>query len=38
MTLRYRHLAPAHRKAAVDALESALEVKEGKITEKPKTA
>ena len=27
MTLRYAHLAPAHKKAAVDALENALHSK-----------
>jgi site-specific recombinase XerD len=35
MTLRYSHLAPAHRKAAVDALEEALKPSAVK---EPKTA
>jgi integrase len=38
MTLRYAHLAPAHRKAAVDALEEALKPKEAKKAKEPKTA
>jgi integrase len=38
MTLRYAHLAPAHRKAAVDALEEALKPKEAKKSKEPKTA
>jgi len=38
MTLRYSHLAPAHRKAAVDALEEALIPKEDKKTKESKTA
>ena len=28
MTLRYAHLAPAHKRGAIDALESALQPKE----------
>ena len=38
MTLRYSHLAPAHKKAAVDALERSLQTKAEEKTEKPKTA
>ena len=38
MTLRYAHLAPAHKKAAVDALETALQPKEAVPEEQPKTA
>ena len=38
MTLRYAHLAPAHKKAAVDALESALQAKEERKAQEPKTA
>jgi site-specific recombinase XerD len=37
-TLRYAHLAPAHRKAAVDALEQALKTKEANQVKEPKTA
>jgi site-specific recombinase XerD len=38
MTLRYAHLAPAHRKAAVAALEQALKTKEADQAKEPKTA
>ena len=38
MTLRYAHLAPAHKKAAVDALETAPQPKEAVPEEQPKTA
>lgn len=38
MTLRYAHLAPAHKKAAVDALERALQPKEENKPAEAKTA
>ena len=38
MTLRYSHLAPAHKRAAVDALETALQPKKESKTTKTKTA
>jgi integrase len=38
MTLRYSHLAPAHKKAAVDALEKALQPKEQATATEAKTA
>ena len=38
MTLRYSHLAPAHRKAAVAALEQALKTKETKQEKESMTA
>ncbi len=38
MTLRYSHLSPEHRKAAVDALSEALRVKEQKPEQAAKTA
>jgi hypothetical protein len=38
MTLRYAHLAPAHREAAVAALEQALKTKEANQVNEPKTA
>jgi site-specific recombinase XerD len=38
MTLRYAHLSPGHRKAAVDALANALRVDERKPETDAKTA
>jgi integrase len=38
MTLRYAHLAPAHKNAAVDALEQALQPKEEDKPTEAKTA
>jgi len=38
MTLRYSHLAPAHKRGAIDTLESALQAKEEGKADKPKTA
>jgi hypothetical protein len=37
-TPKYAHLAPAHRKAAVAALEQALKTKEANQVKEPKTA
>ena len=38
LTLRHSHLAPAHKRGAIDTLESALQAKEEGKADKPKTA